>query len=81
VADWADDAASKVNDNLRGGLSSYAVDHIADALRQARLDALEEAAKACDAYAGKDWRLGEGFRHRAALDLAAGIRFLKGETK
>jgi hypothetical protein len=36
--------------------------------------ALEDAAKVCDQYAKKDWRLGEGFRNRAALDLAAAIR-------
>lgn len=38
--------------------------------------ALEEAAKVCDRYAEKDWRVGEGFRNRAAVDLAATIRAL-----
>jgi hypothetical protein len=39
---------------------------------------LEEAARVCDAYAEKDWTRGEGFRNRAALDLAAAIRAMKG---
>jgi hypothetical protein len=43
--------------------------------------ALEEAARVCDAYAEKDWARGEGFRNRAALDLAAAIRGLISYTQ
>jgi hypothetical protein len=43
--------------------------------------ALEEAARVCDAYAEKDWARGEGFRTRAALDLAAAIRGLISYTQ
>ena len=38
---------------------------------------LEEAAKVCDRYAKHDWKLGEGFRSLAGIELAADIRALK----
>jgi hypothetical protein len=41
---------------------------------------LEEAAKVCDRYAKHDWKLGEGFRSLAGIELAADIRALKEKT-
>ena len=38
---------------------------------------LEEAAKVCDRYAKHYWKLGEGFRSLAGIELAADIRALK----
>ena len=42
-----------------------------------RDEVLEEAAKVCDRYAKHDWKLGEGFRSLAGIELAAEIRALK----
>ena len=42
-----------------------------------RAEALEEAAVTCDRYAKHDWKLGEGFRSLAGIELAADIRALK----
>jgi hypothetical protein len=52
-------------------------DFVSNATDAAIDAALEEAARVCDAYAEKDWARGEGFRNRAALDLAAAIREMK----
>lgn len=41
-------------------------------------ETLEEAAKVADEYAEKDWRLGEGFRNKAGLDIASALRAMKG---
>jgi hypothetical protein len=42
-----------------------------------RAEALGEAAVTCDRYAKNDWKLGEGFRSLAGIELAADIRALK----
>jgi hypothetical protein len=41
-----------------------------------RREGMEMAKRECDRYAEKDWRLGEGFRNKAARDLSAAIEKL-----
>ena len=83
MADWADEKAEHALCSLCNviAVSRDDIDTIAQALRQARLDALEEAAKVADEYEGKGFELGlhtqSGDAYVTRSDIAAAIRALK----
>lgn len=64
MADWADDVAEKLCWADVGPFVSQ--DEVAAALRQARLDALEEAAKATEGY---DWSPDSYYEGCDVIDL------------
>ena len=80
MADWADERAYRVVSATGLGLSGIG-ELIAAALRQARADALEEAARVAEDYEGPgivggyNRHLGDGYETRR--DIAAAIRALK----
>ena len=63
MIDWADKTAIEMFSAQDGDVGLI---DVADALRQARIDALEEAARAAEGYVGCD-------------NIAAAIRALKGK--
>ena len=74
MTDWADDKAMLFSINADLDLGSDDRRKIAHLLRQARIDALEEAARLAETEAMGT--ANEGY-HFASLDIAAAIRSLK----